>query len=223
MADGSIPSSPSPTPAQSSSAGPQPTTNATVVTVAPLPAASPSSASGDLLLTALVSGAVIAAVLGGVVNTYLARRRSREEERARVRTVCAEALAAVTAYKEFPYAIRRRRNDHPADERIRLSEELRHVQERLSYYSAWMTSESQILSDAYETLLINLRAAAGTACHDAWLAPAAQTDADMNLHPGVIDLSGLKQFEAAYMDAVKTHLQAMVLFRSSSEPVRRQP
>lgn len=38
---------------------------------------------------------------------------------------------------------------------------------------------------------------AGTASHDASLASAATSDADMNFAPGVIDLSELKQFEGA--------------------------
>ncbi|WP_297083120.1 hypothetical protein [uncultured Demequina sp.] len=55
--------------------------------------------------TALVSGSVVAAAIGAIVNTWLARRKSREEQAARVRVMLAEAFEAVAAYKEFPYAI----------------------------------------------------------------------------------------------------------------------
>lgn len=165
------------------------------------------------MTAALLSGAVVAAVIGAVANAYLVRRRSREDERDRVRTMCAEALAAVTAYKEFPYAIRRRRRDEPSAERARLSDEMRHIQERLSYYSAWMKSESRDLSDAYETLLSELRSAAGRACHDAWLGRPADTDQDMNVAPGVVDLSSLTAHEDAYIAAVRKHLQEILGFR----------
>jgi hypothetical protein len=69
-------------------------------------------------------------MLAGAVNVWMARRRSREEERARIRNTFAAAFETYTAYKEFPYAIRRRRPDEPEGERLRLSEALRAVQER---------------------------------------------------------------------------------------------
>jgi hypothetical protein len=89
------------------------------------------------LAGAIISGAFLAAMVAGAINVWMARRRSREEERARIRSTFAAAFEAYTAYKEFPYAIRRRRADDPEGERIRLSEALRAIQEKLSYYLAW--------------------------------------------------------------------------------------
>jgi hypothetical protein len=123
-----------------------------------------------------------------LVNLWLSRRKSREEERARMRTTCAEAFEAVTAYREFPYAIRRRQPTMPAEERIRLAEELRHIRGRLSYFAAWMSGESTKRGKAYADLVRDLRVIAGTAGHDAWLAPGAGADSD--IPPSVIDLSG---------------------------------
>jgi len=71
-------------------------------------------------------------MVAGAINVWMARRKSREEERARVRDTFAAAFAAYTAYREFPYAIRRRRADIPEEERVRLSESLRTIQERLT-------------------------------------------------------------------------------------------
>ncbi len=147
---------------------PEPT-NAHVGHVGPKPPPAPepqSDGSSSLVLAALLSGAVVAALIAAAVNTALARRKSLEEERARVRTVFAEAFEAVSAYKEFPYAIRRRRADAPAEERVRLSEELRKVQTRLTYYLAWTRAESQAVGDAYEALVTELRRLAGGACRD---------------------------------------------------------
>ena len=42
----------------------------------------------------LLSASIIAALISGTVNLTLARRRSREEERARVRTTLADAFRA---------------------------------------------------------------------------------------------------------------------------------
>jgi hypothetical protein len=165
-----------------------------------------ASGSPGLLTGALLSGALLAAVVGAVVNTALARRKSLEEERARVRGTFAEAFEAVIAYKEFPYAIRRRRHDQPEQERVRLSEAMRAVQSRLSYDLAWTMAESGEVGDRYEELVRNLKIIAGTACHDGWLAPPALNDSDMNIPPTVVDLSGLTSFEDAYIAATQAHL-----------------
>jgi gas vesicle protein len=162
------------------------------------------------LISVFLTGAVIAAVVGAVVNVALARRKSIEEERARVRTTFAEAFQTVAEYKEFPYAIRRRRHDQPEAERVRLSEALREVQTKLSYYLMWTKAESDEVGQAYETLVRELRKSAGKACREAWLAPPAREDKDMNFgRPGVIDLSGLKPYEEAFISASTRHLKEM--------------
>jgi hypothetical protein len=166
-----------------------------------------------VFLSGAVIAAVIAAFVGATVNVALARRKSLEEERARVRTTFAEALQAVAEYKEFPYAIRRRRGDDAAAERVRLSEALREVQAKLSYYTAWTKAESDEVGRAYETLVGELRKVAGTACHEAWLAPPANDDKDMNFPPGVIDLSALKPYEDAFVTAAHEHMKEMLSLR----------
>ena len=60
-------------------------------------------------------GAVLAALLSACIAVWAARRKSREEERARQRDLFASAFKAYAAYKELPYAIRRRR--HPSRRR----------------------------------------------------------------------------------------------------------
>jgi len=202
-----------PTAAPVTSLPAKPPATHTGTTTPPSHAPSPSSSGGhsvsDLVLGLLLSGAFIAAL----VNIVLTRRKSLEEERNRIRTTCAEAFEAVAAYKEFPYAIRRRRDDTPAAERVRLSEELRHIQTRLSYYTAWMRGEDATLARSFDELVTNLRRIAGGACHDAWLAPPATSDAEMNFPAGVVDLSGLTQYEDAYITAVKNHLDGLIRTR----------
>lgn len=162
-----------------------------------------------MLLTAVLSGAVLAALLTAGITIWLARRKSREEERNRLRTSFAEAFAAYSAYKEFPYAIRRRRADAPAEERIRLSETLRAIQTNISYHLAWTAAESPTVGQAYATLIQELRNIAGAAMHQAWKAPPANSDDAMNIPPSEIDLSPLTPHETAYIEAVRTHLQVL--------------
>lgn len=62
-------------------------TPATPTTVIPV-------VTGGALTAAALSGAVVAAVVSGWINTVLARRTTRLEERARVRSTLAEAYQA---------------------------------------------------------------------------------------------------------------------------------
>ncbi|TQF04398.1 hypothetical protein E6W39_21955 [Kitasatospora acidiphila] len=192
-----------------------PTTTAVTTTATATPsslASAPASAAtgAGALTSAVVSGAVLAAAITATINLWLARSRSREEERARLRRAFAEAFVAYTTYKELPYAIRRRHADQAADERVRLSEILREIQAQLAYHLAWTALESPAVGRAYKNLVQHLRRTAGTAMHDAWEAPAITTDRQMNVPPTVIDLSELAQYETAYLDAVHTHLHELL-------------
>src|SRR5690349_18434432 len=75
------------------------------------PTGSTAGVSGLLLSTSL-----LAALITGTINLTLARRRSRDEERARVRSTFAEAFKAYSEYREFPNAIVRRDIERAADE-----------------------------------------------------------------------------------------------------------
>ncbi|WP_145883782.1 hypothetical protein [Streptomyces sp. BK340] len=53
----------------------------------------------------------------------------------------------------MPYAIRRRRADQLAEERIRLSETLREIQSDLAYHQAWTLLESPAVGAAFQNLV----------------------------------------------------------------------
>lgn len=73
---------------------PTPTAPSTVNTVtAPAP---------GVLVAAVLSGAFLAALVTAAINIWLTRRKSREEERNRVRTSFADAFAAYTLTKNSP-------------------------------------------------------------------------------------------------------------------------
>lgn len=196
------------------------TTVAPVTTTSPTTA--PAGADGSWLFGILLSGAVIAALITAAVNQALARRKSLEDERARLRSTFAEALESVVRYKEMPYAIRRRRSDAPGAERVRLSEEMREIQAKLSYYLMWTAGESKSVGDTYATLVTNLRRVAGAACHDAWIAEPASNDAGMNIGPEVVDLSELAEHEQAYVHEVQQHLDDFLRFHRLFGPFRRK-
>jgi hypothetical protein len=157
----------------------------------------------------ILSATVVAALITSAINLWLARRKSREEERARIRNICAEAYQACADYKEFPYAIRRRDAAKPAEERVRISEALRIVQSRLSYYETWTTLEAPMIGAAYADLVRHVRITAGGAMHAAWTEPGTADDSGMNIPPGLVDLSSLRPYEEAYRSAVSAHLRQL--------------
>ncbi|QNE35884.1 hypothetical protein [Leifsonia shinshuensis] len=159
-------------------------------------------------MTALLSGAVIAAIISFGGNYYFAIRKTREETRERLRALFAEAFAAYAAYREYPYVIRRRNADHPADERIRISELIRGTQERISYHLAATAAESDTVGSAYRHLIDRTRELAGSAMKDAWQAPAITEDRDVVIARSVINLGALDPDAVAYQKAVRDFLRA---------------
>ena len=177
---------------------------------APLQSAASSLDSGTGGgLGLLLPASVIAALLTGTINLTLARRRSREEERARVRNTCAEAFKAYSEYREFPNAIIRRDTDRPGEERQRLLEGLRQLQARLSFYQTWALLEAPPVGKVYVALLDEARSMIDKAMRVAWAEPVAADDIDMNLDPGLIDLALLASYEEAYRQAVAAHLDRL--------------
>jgi hypothetical protein len=151
------------------------------------------------IIVAAVTGAV--SLLTLAINAVLTAYRDRVNRR---REMFAKAFAAAVAYEEFPYVVRRRRISAPEDERIRISTELRKVQEDISYYSAWLFTESRPISEAYETLILRRREIAGKEIHEAWNQSPIGSDAEMNI--AGLGLGRLKPFKQAYLHEVADHL-----------------
>jgi hypothetical protein len=163
---------------------------------------------GPMIGIILTSG-VVAAIVTLFQGRWLENRRAQEAERTRLRQSFAEAFEVYATYKEFPYAIRRRRGDQEAQERARLSDELNTIQGKLSYYRAWTQFESPAVGMAYANLLSEMRKVAGGAMHDAWAQPPCQNDEEMNISTDKIDLRSLKREEDKYIAAVASRLDAL--------------
>lgn len=130
------------------------------------------------------------------------------QERARRRELWAAALAVTMAYREFPYAIRRRRcePEHCSEERVRLSEALRLVQQDLAQHQALMRIEDQPeVSEAYEQLVRRTREIAGGYMNDAWEADPIKDDPEVNTG-APYDYSALTKHEDAYVEVLKGNL-----------------
>jgi hypothetical protein len=193
-------------------APPSPTADTVSATIAPAPRPEGATTSATLtggLIGALLSAAVVAALIAAAVNIMLARRKSREEERARLREHFVSAFSAYSDYCEFAYAVPRRRHDNEQGERVRISEEMRKVQAEIRSHEVWVQIESPDVGAAYTELVQLMRQVAGGAIRQGWDTPAPTTDAEMNVPPTKVDLSPLKPYEQAYMDAVARHLKAL--------------
>ncbi len=161
----------------------------------------------DTGFPAVVTAAIIAgaaSLFALAVTTLVAGRR---EQRNRRRDTYSAAFAAVAAYKEFPYVVRRRRAGPAAvaaEERVRISEALRKVQQDLGYYAAWMATESAHVAAAYTELVTQTRKIAGRQIHEAWLDAPIRKDTDMNMRD--LGLGALHPVESAYLSEVEDHL-----------------
>lgn len=140
---------------------------------------------------------LIGSLLTIAVNGYVARKQQRRE-------LFAEALAVVVAYSEFPYVVRRRRHDEPAAERVRISEQLREVQQEIAFYQAWIRTESREVARVYDELVVTTRTVMGSQIRKAWQTPPITTDEGMNISD--IQRDGLDRLQDDYLAAVKKHL-----------------
>ena len=95
------------------------------------------------------------------------------------------------------------------------------IQTKLSYYQVWIAGESAVVGDAYANLVRELRQVAGNACHEAWKAGAVREDKEMNIGPGLVDLSELAQHEQVYIGAVQQHLDDFLKLHSLFRAARR--
>jgi hypothetical protein len=151
--------------------------------------------------------ALIGAAVAAAINLLVLAAVGLREERRRRRDFYAAALEATLAYREFAYAIPRRRHDALAEKRVRLSEALREVQRDLARAESLMRVERATkVAAAYRQLVGKTRDVAGGYMREAWERDPITTDAEMNTGAG-LDFSRLDEFEAAYLDAVDEDLK----------------
>jgi hypothetical protein len=125
----------------------------------------------------LVPAAAAVLALFGVLLTLVIN--GIRAERQRRRELHARALAAITAYGEMPYRIRRR--PAGAEHRARLSDELSLVKAEVDTCQVLLAADGdEKLSDAYDELYAVARRTVGKEAHDAWATPVVEDDAEMN-------------------------------------------
>lgn len=148
-----------------------------------------------VVVAALVSAGV--ALLTLVWNG----RRTRVD---RQRQLFATAFDAAITYREYIYIVRRRAKDEDGKTRDEISRELSGVQAKLNSYRAQLQVEAPRVGKRYLELVDATRTIAGPLIKDAW--DRETLDSDSQVHAPDVDLSALREPDAAYLRAVADHL-----------------
>lgn len=144
-----------------------------------------------------LAGALIA--LGGVIIGLLVS--GDRAERQRRRDLHARALAAVLAYQEMPFMIRRRRYEpeHRSEERVRLAAHFSAVKAEVTTCQVLLAADGdQRLAEAYDQLVQTARETAGAEAHEAWKAEPVKADHEMNMGLLFERLTPLRESLAAF-------------------------
>jgi len=173
-------------------------------------AAACGGADGWKVVIPLVAAAI--ALLGVLITLIVNGRRA---ERERLRALYAGGWAAVQAYKEMAFAIRRRSIDDRAAERVRLSDALREIQRDLAYNEALIGHErSGRVASEYCTLVAGTREIAGAIIRRSWNEDPIGSDTEMHAPEIATELKALEEFEQRYLGAVAEAVRGWSLRRN---------
>lgn len=124
-----------------------------------------SKTEHDLLIAAIPAAAALCVGLLSALAAYLASKRERR------RALYSEATKAAVAWGEMLYRVRRRR----VDQEWELVSLFHEVQAQITYYDAWVGSESVYIKRSYDRLVREIKFASRDLIRSAWDAePAAR-------------------------------------------------
>jgi hypothetical protein len=144
--------------------------------------------------------AAVMAFIGVMFKLWWDARCARRE---RLRELYAGGWAAIQAYKEMAFAIRRRNIEDRANERVRLSEAMRQIQRDIAYHEALIGRErSGRVAVEYRALVSKTREVAGSIIRRSWDEEPIEADREMHAPHIARELSEMVPFENDYMNAV---------------------
>ena len=135
------------------------------------------------------------------IAAFFVKRRA--DELARRRELCSKALAAALDWLEVPYRIRRR-EDESAAARVALADGVHELQQRMTFYQAWLRVELPSLALPYESLCAAVKRATVDATQRVWGSPGVRRDSDMNV--GGLDIAEMHDETAAFVRSVRHEL-----------------
>lgn len=140
----------------------------------------PATVIAAVEVSAPLAGALIA-LAGVLVGLWVNGDRAERERR---RQLHARSLAAVLAYSEMPFMIRRRRfeESEQSAERVRLSDHFSKIKAEVSTCQVLLAADGdEDLARAFDRLVEVTRQTAGHEAHEAWKQPAIRSDPEMNM------------------------------------------
>ena len=153
-------------------------------------------------MTALWWPVIAAAAVSAAISLIALWWNSRQARLDRRRELFGRAFAAVAAYREFAYIVRRR--DDSDEARTVINRDLSKVQAALHHHEALVRVEAPKVAEHYSELIRQARFIAGDAIRKGWDAEPARSDAHM--HIKAVDLAPLGIYENQYLLAVQKHL-----------------
>lgn len=144
----------------------------------------------------LGSATTVVVALLAALAAYLASKRDRR------RTLYSEAVQVIVGWKEMLYRVRRR----SPDQTEQLVTAFHELQDKLSYYQAWIGGESKYMSRSYARLVTSVKTATEALIWKAWDEPVrpapGKTLAD-DTHP---DISA---FVESFAADLRSHLSPL--------------
>jgi hypothetical protein len=164
-----------------------------------LAAANPTTSS-----TGWIAPTIVLSILALVISVgtfFVADRRARLD---RQRQVFGDAFAAVMAYREYPFIVRRRNQDEASKEPQRISADLSDLQAKLNGFKGTLRVEDPYIGERYVELVDATRRIAGAFIKEAWNTEPVRED--FLIHNPSWDFSKLDKYDEAYLRAVADHL-----------------
>jgi hypothetical protein len=168
--------------------------------IAPILAAIKATSSSSAWIAPTIVLSILALVVS-VATFFVAGRRARLD---RQRQVFGDAFAAVMAYREYPFIVRRRNPDELSKERQRISADLSALQAKLNGFKAMLRVEDPYVGERYVELVAATRRVAGAFIKEAWNTDPVGEDSQV--HSPSWDFSELNQYDETYLRAAADHL-----------------
>lgn len=132
----------------------------------------------DILVAGIPAAATIIVGALAALTAYLANKRENR------RQLYSEAVKAAVAWEEMLYRVRRRAQDEERD----LVNRFHDVQTDITYYCAWVGSESKFMKRSYDRLVRKVKAATQDLITAAWedgVRPVPGNALDGEAHPDI--------------------------------------
>lgn len=144
----------------------------TLLTTIAAQAADSVDLSRELLIPVII--ALVAGSIGGLIGRLNAAAERRREN-------YAEAVAALVAWCEYPYVIKRRTSDDPGTLE-RIAHQGHDLQERIARAQTWVRTEHPKMGEAYGRLVRDIKKRLGPIIEEAWRSEPVALPGDMVLN-----------------------------------------